>query len=104
MTVKVKINHNWSRDVDTELTRGFLGIVTDTHRRSAILTPKDTRALVNSGKIEPIVNGYKIKYGSSKVPYARRQYYENRRSSHWLGRAADAVLRSDLSKYFRIGK
>lgn len=104
MPVKVSINKNWSSNVSNELKVGLLEVTTDVHARSAILTPKDTRALVNSGKIEPITNGYKIKYGSDRVPYARRQFYENRTKSHWLTKAAENVLRSSLAKYFRVGK
>lgn len=104
MPVKVDINKNWSTAVNRDINVGFLDMVTDIHQRSTILVPKDTRALANSGKIETNRNGFKITYGSVRVPYARRQFYENRRSSHWLTRAADGAIRGSIAKYFRIGK
>lgn len=104
MPVKMTINKNWSSNVSKEMQVGLLDLTTTVHSRSNVLTPKDTRALVNSGKISPVTDGYKITYGSDRVPYARRQFYENRRSSHWLTRAADSVVRGSLAKYFRIGK
>lgn len=80
---------------------GLLELVTDGHRRSNILAPKDTRAMVNSSVIEPIADGYKVKYGSTKVPYARRQFYENKRSPYFLTRAFEAAVRGSLGKYFK---
>lgn len=102
--LKVSINKQWSQGVEKEMQVGLLDLTTTVHSRSNVLTPKDTRALVNSGNISPIADGYKITYGSDRVPYARRQFYENRRSSHWLTKAADSVVRGSLAKYFRIGK
>lgn len=104
MPVKVTMKQNWQANLSKELNIGLLEMTTDVHARSNILTPKDTRALVNSGRIESVSDGYKITYGSDRVPYARRQFYENRTSSHWLTKAADGVVRGALAKYFRIGK
>jgi hypothetical protein len=58
--------------IGTQLDKAVASMMTDIHARSAELAPKDTRALVNSGRI--IRKGsanYQVVYGSSKVPYAR---------------------------------
>lgn len=101
MPVKFTENKNWKSQEERKLNIGLLEIVTDGHRRSVILAPKDTRAMVNSSKIEPVINGYKVTYGSSRVPYARRQFYENKRSPYYLTRAFEGVVRGALGKYFK---
>lgn len=104
MSVKVNIDPLWSMKIERKLKIGLLEMTTDIHRRSAILAPVLTRALVNSGVIEPVTDGYKIKYGSSKVPYARRRHFENKKhpqTKGYLAKAGDSVARGDKSKYFR---
>lgn len=101
MPVKVTIDKNWKQKPVDDINVGLLEIVTDGHSRSNILAPKDTRALVNSSRISPIADGYKVTYGSDRVPYARRQFFENKRSSYFLTKAFEAIMRSSLGKYFR---
>lgn len=104
MKTRVKINKGWSSDIERELNIGLLDMTTDIHRRSAILAPKDTRALVNSGMILPVHNGYEIKYGSPRVPYARIRHFENRKNPQTIGyliKAGESVVRGDVGKYFR---
>lgn len=105
MRVKVTHNANFAKIVSgTALKAGLLEMATDIHRRSAALAPKDTRALVNSGRIEPVTDGYRVIYGSSRVPYARRRHFENKKNPqtlHYLYRAGDSVTRGSKSKYFR---
>lgn len=88
-----------------ELDRGMLELATDIHKRSTMLAPVETRNLVNSGRIERIASGlYRIIYGSSKVRYARRRHFENRKNPQTIGylsKAGDSVARSDPSKYLR---
>lgn len=86
---------------------GLLELVTDVHRRAVINAPKDTRALVNSSKINKVVGGFSVSFGSGRVPYALRRHFENKKNPqtlHYLSRAADSVLRGNLSKYFRISR
>lgn len=103
MSVKVRIKPNWSGNIEKGMKLALLEMTTDIHARSVILAPKDTRALANSGRIEPISDGYKITFGSARVPYARihelgGQYIK---AKHYLGNAGDSVARGDKSKYFR---
>lgn len=104
MPVRVTIKKNWDGTISKELNIGLLEMSTDIHRRSSILAPKDTRALVNSGRIEPIRDGYKIIYGGGRVPYAKRRHYENYKNPQTLGylaKAGDAVSRGNVKKYFK---
>lgn len=109
MPVKISMKPNWSSNIANGLKSGLLEMVTDVHRRSLVLVPKDTRALANSGKISSIPDGYKIQYGNARVPYARihelgglagRGYSVNIRAKHYLGDAGDSVVRGNTAKYF----
>lgn len=100
--VKVTLNKQWSSQVLRGLDLGLLELVSDIHRRSDILAPIDSGALVNSSIIRRIGSlAYSITYGNARVGYARRQFYENRTKSKWLEKAADSVLRSNTDKYFK---
>ena len=104
LVAKVTMMRGW--DSTQGLERGLAEMATDIHKRASVLAPKDTRALVNSGKIARMGSlAYKISFGNDgKVPYARRRHFENRKNPQTLGylsRAADSVARSDKGKYFR---
>jgi hypothetical protein len=102
MPVKAKINKNWSATTLKGIQLGQLEMVTDVHRRSNMIAPVDTAAMVNSSIIRRLSAFImSITYGSSRVPYARRQFFENRTKSQWLTKAAEGVVRGDVSKYFR---
>jgi hypothetical protein len=101
MPVKVKINKNWSGHIEQSINAALLEMATDIHRRAVTLAPVDTSALVNSGKVEPVMNGYRITFGSTRVPYARRQHFEHKTKSGYLSKAGDSVARGDKLKYFR---
>ena len=82
--------------------KAMLSMMTDVHRQSQILAPKDTRALVKSGKIERQGNmHYQVRYGGGNVPYARRRHFENFRNPQTLGyleKAGDNATR-DIRRY-----
>lgn len=105
MSVKITMNANWTKVQQGKwLQGGLLEMTTDIHSRSSVLAPKDTRALVNSGRIDSVNDGYKITYGSSRVPYARRRHFENKKNPQTLGylaKAGDSVVRGNTSKYWR---
>lgn len=82
----------------------LLEMANDIHRKAVALAPVETSALRNSGKVEPVTDGYSIIFGSSRVPYARRRHFENKKNPQTLGylaRAGDSVSRGDKTKYFR---
>lgn len=101
MPVKVTINKNWSAGIERGMKAALLEMATDIHSRAVVLAPIDTGALRNSGKIEPVQNGYSVVFGNNRVPYARRQEFEHKVHSHYLARAGDSVARGDKSRYFR---
>lgn len=105
MSIKVNIKPNWSANILRGMNTGLLSMVTDIDRRSAILAPKDTRALVNSRLISVIGNmAYSLTYGSSRVPYARRRHFENKKNPQtlrYLEKAGISVMQGDIGKYFR---
>lgn len=105
MAVKVTYNRNWQKVVSGKFTQdGLLEMVTDIHRRAVALAPRDTSALANSGRIERVIGGYAVTFGGSRVPYARRRHFENKKNPHtkrYLTRAGDSVTRGDTSKYWR---
>lgn len=101
MPVKFTENRGWKDIPLKNINTGLLELVVDGTRRADILTPKDSGALVNSSRIEPIPDGYRVSYGSSRVPYARRQFYENKRSPYYLTRGFEGILRGNLGKYFK---
>ena len=89
----------------TQLDGAVASMVADIHQRANQIAPVETGALVNSGRI--IRKGsanYQVKYGSSRVPYARRRHFENKRnpqSLRYLEQAGDSVTRGSLNKYFK---
>lgn len=100
----VKTNPNIDSILSAPVKAGLLEMATDIHRRAAALAPVDTSALVNSGRVEPVNGGYVVKFGSTRVPYARRRHFENKKNPQTLGyleRAGDAVVRGNVGKYFR---
>ena len=101
MSVKVKMKANWSGDIQAGLQKALLELTTDVQRRAVILAPIDTGALRTSGNISPVTDGYAIKFGSSRVPYARRQHFEHKTQSGYLAKAGENVARGNVSKYFK---
>jgi hypothetical protein len=101
MSVKVKMNLNWSSNIQAGLQKGLLELTTDVERRAIILAPIDTGALRTSANITPVTDGYAIKFGSSRVPYARRQHFEHKTQSGYLAKAGENVARGNVSKYFK---
>ena len=94
----------WDTRIENALKKGVLEMTLDVQKRSTVLAPKLTRALVNSAIIGTVMNGYKITYGSSRVPYARRRHFENKKNPQTIGylsKAGESVVRGNIAKYFR---
>lgn len=94
----------WSAQTERKLDFAVLEMATDIHRVSSVLAPKDSRALVSSGRIERTGQAhYKIIFGGGAVPYARRRHFENRKtpgSLLYLERAGDSTGRN-VMRYIR---
>lgn len=104
MPVRVDIKRGWDKEISGGIQSGLLELSTDIHRRAVTLAPRDTGALAGSGKVTPVYNGYKVEFGSGRVPYARRRHSENKKNPQtrgYLAKAGESVARGDTSKYFR---
>jgi hypothetical protein len=103
MPVKVTMKPNWDGKIEDSIKDGLLEMATDIHRRATAFAPVDTSALRNSGRVEPILGGFAIRFGDSRVPYARIRHeinYKNPQTRGYLARAGDAVARGNVAKYF----
>lgn len=110
MKAKVTMNQNWDKVKKANwLDAGLLEMSTDIDRRAKALAPVETSALRNSGEVSPITNGYKVSFGSSRVPYARihelggktgRGYTVSIKAKHYLKNAAESVVRGNIRRYF----
>lgn len=98
------LTSKWTPQTEDNLDEAVLDMATDIHRESGIKTAKDTRALVNSGRIERVRKAhYKVIYGGGAVPYARRRHYENFKTPSSLGyleKPGDLISRN-VKKYLR---
>ena len=101
MSVKVNMKPNWSGNIQAGLQRGLIEMAFDVHDRAVILAPHKDGGLAGSGTVTPIKDGYQIKFGSQRVPYARRQNFEHKTRSHYLARAGEGAARGNVSKYFK---
>lgn len=99
------LSGKWINATESQIDGAVLEMATDIDKRAKVLAPKDTGALVNSGRIERVNAGfYRIIFGSTRVPYARRRHFENRKtpsSIGYLAKAGDSVSRSNINKYLR---
>ena len=106
LTINVKMKPGWEQRLDLGATRGALSMATDILSQAKQIAPVDTRALVNSGKIQSLGKGlFKISFGGGRIAYARRRHYENDLhpgSKFYLAKAANSVAKTDPKKYFRI--
>lgn len=60
--------------------------------RARMLAPKLTGDLKSNGRVEKIAGGVSVVFGDSRVPYARRRHFENRKNPmtlNYLKRAGD---------------
>lgn len=104
MAFRFTRNKTWESDISSGMEEALLEMTTDIHRKAVILAPVETAALRNSGKIAPVKDGYSITFGSSRVPYARKRHFENKKNPQTIGylaKAGDSVGRGDKTKYFR---
>jgi hypothetical protein len=59
----------------------MLELATTIHRDAGNLAPRDSGALVASGKVSrKDVGHYQIQFGGGQVKYAKRRHYENRKN------------------------
>lgn len=102
MKARVKRNRQWSEQELDRLDKGMFSFALDLDRRSKMIAPKDTGALRNSSKVRRAgLLTYILSFGNTRVPYARKQYYEHKSASLWMERAAENIVRGNLRRYFK---
>lgn len=88
----------WTADTAKELDIAMLDLATTIQRDARNLAPRETGALIASGKVTRAGQGhYIISFGGGRVPYAKRRHYENKKNPqtlHYLERAGDANSRN----------
>lgn len=104
MKAKVIMNPGWNSLLEAKMKTGLIGVALDIRTRAIALAPHQSGNLRGSGIVSNILGGFAIQFGSSKVPYARRRHFENKKNPQtllYLTRATESVARGDLGKYFR---
>lgn len=113
VTVKSDLSTKWLGKTEQEWKTAALRMATDIHRLAVEYAPVKDSHLRNSGKILPIENGYKVRFGGSDgsflVPYARihelggwtgRNYATYIEPKRYLQRAGEQVTK-DKAKYIK---
>lgn len=94
--------NGWTAGKEKDADFVVLDMVTDIHRTASMIAPKESRALVKSGRISREGNAhYKVIFGGGAVPYAKRRHFENKKTPESLGyleRAGDTTSRN-LRRY-----
>lgn len=104
MAVKSYINA-WATGQNVIMKRAEQNMGSAIKNRAKMLAPKLTGALRADGRVENKGGSTIVTFGSSKVPYARRRHYENRKNPqtlHYLKRAGDSVSRENVKKYIGL--
>jgi len=75
--------------------------------RAIMLSPKDSGALAENGRVEDQGTFRTVTFGDSSVPYARRRHFENKKNPQTLGylkNAGDSVGKENPKKYVEMSK
>jgi len=95
----------WANEQEKKFDKAVLEMATDIHRASVILAPKQGGALKKSARIQRNSNAnYSVIFGGSRVPYARRRHFENKKNPQtlkYLETPGDRIARSGIKKYLR---
>lgn len=79
-------------------------VAIDIMRIAQMNAPKDSGALVRSGRVNRAGSEWVVTFGDNSVRYARRRHYENKKSPQtlkYLERAGESVAKGNPTKYFR---
>lgn len=97
MSVIIRTNTKLFERVERENWRNGLRAMGDRILMDAIaLAPEDTGKLKSNGRVEVISDTeIHVKFGDTRVPYARRRHFENKKNPHtkyYLQKAGDSVV------------
>jgi hypothetical protein len=74
MAVKVTSRiKEWGSGKERQFQVSLLELATTIHRDAGNLAPRKSGNLISSGRIDPISNGYAVRFGGNGVPYGRIQ-------------------------------
>lgn len=102
-TINSKLG-NWDSNKAKDLDFSLLSMVTDIHRVAVMNAPHLTGALQYSGKVKKTATlSYEVAFGDSRVPYALRRHYENKKNPQTIGylKNAGKSITANIGKYFK---
>lgn len=95
----------WLKKEKSTLEGVTVEMAVDILNRAQMNAPKDTGALVRSGRvIKASGRGYTVQFGDNSVRYAFRRHFENNKNPQtllYLQKAGDSVTKGNIKKYFR---
>lgn len=95
----------WVKDEKGTLEDVTAEMAVDILNRAQMNAPKDSGALVRSGRVIPADGGgWTVQFGDGSVRYAYRRHFENNKNPQtllYLERAGDSVKKGNIKKYFR---
>lgn len=105
MAVKSNLSKSWLSNEIQKSDRTERAISQVILYRSRMLAPVMTGELRENGRVEKKDGHYTVTFGDSKVPYARRRHFENKKNPqtlHYLKRAGDSVKKENIKKYYEM--
>lgn len=94
----------WLRSEKSTIDDITVEMAVDILNRAIANAPKDTGALVRSGRVVKFGEGYTVQFGDNSVRYAYRRHFENNKNPQtllYLEKAGDSVKKGNIKKYFR---
>lgn len=107
MSVIIRTNTKLFERVERENWRNGLRAMGDRILMDAIvLAPEDTGKLKSNGRVEVISDTeIHVKFGDTRVPYARRRHFENKKNPQklqYLKRAGDNIVaKSGIQEFLK---
>ena len=95
----------WTKDEKAKMEAITVEMAVDILNRAQMNAPKETGALVRSGRvIKAPEGGYNVQFGDNSVRYAYRRHFENNKNPGtllYLQKAGDSVVKGNIKKSFR---
>lgn len=92
-------------ETSAKLKRAEAEMAVDILNRAIMNAPKDTGALVRSGRVTSSHNGGSaVTFGDNSVRYAYKRHFENKKNPQtlrYLQKAGETVARGNIKKYLR---
>ena len=95
---------SWLRNEESVLDGVTTEMAVDILNRAIMNAPKESGALVRSGRVVKAGRGYTVQFGDNSVQYAYRRHFENNKNPGtllYLEKAGDTVAKGNIRKYFR---